>query len=235
MLDQGLPIAVSFVVAVAVGAVIGCVNGLVVTMLNVHALVATLGVGTVVVGLNYAVAGGLPVTLDDPEAFVGLSLDRVLGIPVPVYIMGAVAVVLWTLLNRTVLGQSMQAVGGNAIAANLSGVRVSRVRVAAFVISGMCAGLTGILFASRTGSAAVTGGDLYLLNAFAAAFFGSAVLRDGQFHIIGTLLGVLTVSVGFNSIALIGLETYWQYLFQGILLVVGVGVGSVARRRAQLA
>jgi AcrR family transcriptional regulator len=129
------------------------------------------------------------------------------------------------------LGQSIQAVGGNAEAARLSGIRVDRVRITAFVIAGVCAGVTGILLTSLTGSGAVDGGDSYLLSAFAASFFGSAVLRDGQFHIVGTMLGVLTVSVGFNAMALLGLNTYYQYLFQGALLIFAVGVGSLARRR----
>jgi len=235
MVDNGFGIVAAIVLSVVVGAVIGLANGLVVTLLNVHALVATLGIGTVAVGINYAVAGGLPVSLTDPGDFIQLTLGRFLGIPYPVYIMFGLAAALWFILNRTVLGQSMQAVGGNPVAARLSGVRVDRIRVIAFVICGVCAGLTGILLASRTGSAAVSGGDTYLLSAFAAAFFGSAVLRDGEFHILGTLVGVITVSVGFNAIALIGLETYWQYLFQGLLLILGVGVGSLARRRAAAA
>lgn len=232
MVDRGLGIVAALLLAVIIGALVGLVNGLVVTLLNVNALVATLGIGTVAVGINYAVAGGTPVGLPDPAGFIELTLGRFLGIPYPVFMMLGLAAVLWFILNRTVLGQAMQAVGGNPVAAQLSGIRVDRVRVFAFVMCGMCAGLTGILLASRTGSAAVSGGDSYLLAAFAAAFFGSAVLRDGEFHVIGTLVGVITVSVGFNAIALVGLETYWQYLFQGVLLILGVGVGSLARRRA---
>lgn len=232
MLTQGWSIPTAIIAALLVGALIGLVNGLVVTMLGVNALVATLGVGTVAVGANYAIAGGLPVSLEDPDAFLEISLGRFLGIPYPVYIMLILAIVAWLVLNRTVLGQSMQAVGGNPIAASLSGIRVDRVRVIAFVLCGTMAGLTGVLLATRTGSAAVSAGDTYLLSAFAAAFFGSAVLRDGQFHILGTIVGVITVAVGFNAIALLGMETYWQYLFQGIVLIVGVGVGTVARRRA---
>ena len=234
MASRGWPIPLALLAAVAVGAVIGVANGLVVTLVNVNALVATLGVGTVAIGVNYAVAGGLPVALPDPGSFLQLSLGRVFGVPYPVYVMFGLAALLWFLLNRTVLGQSMQAVGGNPVAAKLSGVRNERVRLVGFVICGTCAGLAGVLLASRTGSAAVTGGDPYLLSAFAAAFFGSAVLRDGQFHIVGTLVGVITVSVGFNAIAQIGLDTYYQYLFQGLLLIVGVGVGTLARRRADV-
>ena len=227
----GVSIPIAFLIAIGVGAVVGLANGLVVTKLNVNALIATLGVGTIAVGVNYAIAGGQPIGVADPAALIQLTLGRLFGIPYPVFVMFGLAAVLWLLLNRTVLGQSMQAVGGNPVAARLSGIRVDQVRVLAFMIAGICAAVAGLLLASRTGSAAVNGGDSYLLSSFAAAFFGSAVLRNGEFHILGTLIGVITVSVGFNAIALIGLETYYQYLFQGLLLIVGVGVGSMARRR----
>jgi len=231
--DHGASIPVALLGAIVVGGLVGLVNGMVVTALRVNALVATLGVGTVVVGINYAAAGGLPVTITrHADSFIGLTLGRFLGIPYPVYVMVGLAIVLWILLNRTVVGQSMQAVGGNAVAARLSGVRVDRVRVTAFVLAGVCAAIAGVLLASRTGSAATDGADSYLLGGYAAAFFGSAVLRNGQFHIIGTLVGVLTVAVGFNAIALIGLATYYQYLFQGTLLILGVGVATLARRRS---
>jgi len=232
MVEQDMSIPLAILAAVAVGVVIGLLNGLVVTVLGVNALVATLGVGMVAVGVNYAIASGMPVSLSEPDTFLEISLGRFLGIPYPVYIMVGLAILAWLLLNRTVLGQSMQAAGGNATAATLSGIRVNRVRIIGFVICGTLAALTGVLLATRTGSAAVSAGDSYLLAAFAAAFFGSAVLRDGQFHILGTIVGVVTVSVGFNAIALLGMETYWQYLFQGLVLIVGVGVGTVARRRA---
>lgn len=233
MLHAGYPIAVASAVAVLAGALIGVINGAIVTLLGVHSLVATLGVGTVVVGVNFAIAGGVPVTLANPTAFVHVTLGTFAGIPYPVYLMIAAAAGLWTLLNRTVLGISMQAVGGNRVAAGLSGIRVSAVRMAGFVIAGVFAAAVGVLLASRTGSAAADGGDSYLLNAYAAAFFGSAVLRDGEFHIVGTLVGVLTVAVGFDAIALLGLGTYYQYLFQGGLLILGVGIGTLARRHVR--
>jgi len=230
--SDGLPIPVAIVLAVAVAAVIGLTNGLIVTRIGVNPLIATLGVGTIVVGANYAYTGGDPVVISNPASFIALTFNKLLGLPYPVYVMFALAVLLWIVLNRTVLGQSIQAVGGNAEAARLSGIRIDRVRITAFVIAGICAGVTGVLLTSLTGSGAVDGGDSYLLSAFAASFFGSAVLRDGQFHIVGTMLGVLTVSVGFNAMAILGLNTYYQYLFQGALLIFAVGVGTLARRRA---
>ena len=233
MVSSGFPIAVAFAVAILFGAAVGLINGLIVTKIGVNPLVATLGVGTLVVGINYAIGGGTPVALTNPLPFLNLSLGKLLGVPYPVYVMFGLALVLWILLNRTVMGQSMQAVGGNAVAARLSGLRVDRVRIIAFMIAGACAAVAGVLLASTSGQAASDGADGYLLTAFAACFFGTAVLRNGQFHIVGTLVGVLTIGIGFNAIALIGLATYYQFLFQGALLIVGVGVGTFARRRAQ--
>jgi ribose transport system permease protein len=233
MVSSGFSIAVAFAVAILFGAAVGLVNGLIVTKIGVNPLVATLGVGTLVVGVNYAIGGGTPVALTNPLPFLNLTLGKLLGVPYPVYVMFGLALVLWTLLNRTVTGQSMQAVGGNAVAARLSGLRVDRVRIIAFMIAGACAAVAGVLLASTSGQAASDGADGYLLTAFAACFFGTAVLSNGQFHIVGTLVGVLTVGIGFNAIALIGLATYYQFLFQGALLIVGVGVGTFARRRAQ--
>jgi len=232
MVDHGISIPLALLVAVLVGLVMGLINGLVVTKLNVNALVATLGVGSLAVGVNFAIANGQPVTPPNVDSLLDISLNTFLGIPYTVYIMVVVAIGAWLLLNRTVLGQSMQAVGGNPVAASLAGIRVERVKIIAFIVCSMLAGLTGILLVTRTGAAAASAGDSYLLAAFAAAFFGSAVMRDGEFHVIGTVVGVLTVSTGFNAIALLGLDTYYQFLFQGLVLIVGVGVGSVARKRA---
>jgi ribose transport system permease protein len=230
MEGSGFSIPAAVAVAIAAGTVVGLINGILVTGIGMNALVATLGVGTVVVGVNYAICGGLPLGLNDPDAFINLTLGKLLGIPYPVYVMFGLAIVLWLLLNRTSLGLSLQAVGGNRTAAELSGIRVDRIRVAAFAIAGTLAAASGVLLAARTGSSSVDGGNGLLLSSFAAAFFGAAVLKDGQFHIVGTLVGVITVAVGFNAIALIGMATYWQYMFQGSLLVLAVGVGAVARR-----
>src|SRR6185312_1781847 len=105
----------------------------------------------------------------------------------------------------------------NTEAAILSGVRVDAVTTATFVVAGCCASITGVLLASMMGSGQPTGGDNYTLTSFAAAFVGSTVLREGQFHILGTLIGGITVAAGFNGLALIGVPSFVQFLFQGLL------------------
>ncbi|BCW35865.1 ribose ABC transporter permease [Arthrobacter sp. StoSoilA2] len=232
MQKQGLGIPLAFLITVAAIATIGLLNGVLVAHFKINSLVATLGVGTIVVGLNFAYTKGIPINLSDPTAFVGLSLGRFLGLPIPIYLMVGVGVALWIVLNRTPVGHAIQAVGGNAEAARLSGIRVKGIRLFVFVIASVSCAIAGFYLASRTGGGSTNAGDGFLLSAFAAAFFGSAVLRDGKFHIVGTLIGVLTVGVAFNAMSIAGSDTSLQYLFQGVLLIVGVGVGVLARRRS---
>lgn len=236
MHNQGLSEPVAIVTVLIAGSLIGLVNGLLVTKLGVNALIATLGSGTMLVGLNYFYANGVPIALgpNQTEAFTHISLGRdLLGIPNPIIYMVVIMVALWVILNKTDLGQHMQAVGGNREAATLSGISVDRTKIAAFIIAGLCAAITGVLLASRIGNGYVSAGDAYLLSSFAAVFLGSAALRDGQFHIIGTFLGVLTVGVGFNGLALAGTPTFIQFLFQGGLLVAAVALNTVGRRQGR--
>jgi ribose transport system permease protein len=230
---QHLPIVAAIIAALAVGMTIGVVNGVIVTAAGVSSFITTLGVGTALVGLNFVYNSGAPVTLGLPAAFGQIALRKIIGLPIPVIVMLAVALVLWVVLNRTVLGKNIQAVGGNAVAARLAGVRVNRTRIAALTICAVCASLAGILLASELGSGQYNAGDNYLLSAFAAAFLGTVAIRDGEFHIIGTLIGVLTVGIAFNGLALLGAPTYYQYLFNGGLLVVAVAVSTIARRALQ--
>lgn len=231
LMINGVPIALAIGAALLIGVVIGLLNALLVTRLGVNALVATLGVGSVAVGVNYFITGGAaqPFGSVVPE-FSLISVGNWLGVPRNVYYMVFIVTILWVLLNRTDLGRNIQAVGGNAEASRLAGVGVKGVTTAAFVVCAVAAAITGILLASVIGSGQPTGGDGFTLSAFAAAFLGTAVLREGQFHIVGTLVGVVTVSVGFNGLALAGVPSYVQFLFQGILLIAAVSFSTVARK-----
>jgi ribose transport system permease protein len=230
MVDQHIAVPLAILAVLLVGAGIGLVNGLIVTKARVNAVIATLGTGTIVVGLNYAYSTGVPIASGVPKAFLNIALGKVFGIPDDIIIMLALLALLWLILNRTDLGQQIQAVGGNVEAARLSGIRVDQVKITAFMITGICAALTGLLLSSLIGSGTIGAADSYLLNAFAAVFLGSATLKDGEFHIPGTLIGVLIIGIGFNGLAIFGVPTFYQYVFQGVILVVAVGLSTVARR-----
>ena len=232
MVHNDLPPIVAMLIVLAVAALIGVFNGLVVSKLRVNSVIATLGSGSVIVGLNYAYSTGAPIATGVPDSFLSISLGSTLGIPNNILIALGVLVLLWLLVNRTETGQRIQAVGGNIEAARLSGIRVDRIKVLAFVVAAVAAGLTGILLASLIGSGTTTAADAYLLNAFAAVFLGSATLKDGEFHVPGTFIGVLIIGIGFNGLAIFGAPTFYQYVFQGAILIAAVGLSTVARRYA---
>jgi ribose transport system permease protein len=229
MVWVGMPVPVAILAVVLVGALVGFVNGIIVTKIGVNSVIATLGTGTIIVGLNFAYSSGAPIAMGVPDSFVDIALGRFWGIPHNVIIMVVVIALLWIVVERTAIGQSIQAVGGNPIASRLSGIPVHRVKIIAFMICGACAALTGILLASSLGSGTTSAADGYLLSAFAAVFLGSATLRDGEFHILGTVFGSLIIAVGFNGLAIFGAPTFYQYVFQGGILIVAVGLSSLGR------
>jgi ribose transport system permease protein len=232
MVKQGLPVWLAIVLVLGVGAIVGILNGTIVTKVKVNSVIATLGIGSILVGLTFAYSTGVPIASGVPKAFTAIALNRTGGVPNNIIIMLFVLFLLWLLVNRTDLGQKIQAVGGNVEAARLSGIRVDRVKIIAYVAAGICAALTGILLASLIGSGTASAADSYLLNAFAATFLGSATLKDGEFHIPGTFIGVLIIGIGFNGLAIFGAPTFYQYVFQGAILVIAVGLSSVARQLA---
>lgn len=234
IVSNGLPIPLAILIVLCAGALIGLVNGLIVTKIKVNSVIATLGVGTILTGLAFAYSAGVPIVSGVPEAFLQLSLGRWLfGIPNNIVIMALVVGGLWVLVERSALGQEIQAVGGNPAAARLAGIDVDRIKILGFVISGVCAALTGILLASRLGSGTASAADSYLLTAFAAVFLGSATLRDGEFHILGTLIGALIIAFGFNGLNIFGAPTFSQYVLQGAILILAVGLSSLGRSIAE--
>jgi ribose transport system permease protein len=230
IVSNQLPIPIAILLVLTAGGLIGLINGLIVTKVRVNSVIATLGIGTILTGLAFAYSAGVPIVAGVPEAFLQLSLGRWLfGVPNNIVIMAFVLGGLWLLVERTSLGQEIQAVGGNPAAARLAGINVDRIKILGFVISGVCAALTGILLASRLGSGTASAADSYLLTAFAAVFLGSATLRDGEFHVFGTLIGALIIAFGFNGLNIFGAPTFSQYVLQGAILIVAVGLSSLGR------
>jgi ribose transport system permease protein len=219
------------VLVLAIGAVIGFVNGFIVTKLGVNALVATLGVGSLVLGINYLVTEGTPQSLaESGRDLTQIYLGYVGPVPWAIILLAVVVVGMWLLMNKTTFGLEVQAVGGNRTAAELSGIRVQRVVILAFVIGATLAALGGILITANVGSGQSNGGEGFLLSSFAAAFLGSAALRNGEFHVLGTVIGVLTVAVGVNGMSILGVTTAGSFLFQGALLIGAVAMSTAARR-----
>jgi ribose transport system permease protein len=223
------PVGGAIVLVLAVCVALGFLNGIIITKLRVNAVVATLGTGSIIVGLNFAYAQGVPIASGLPPAFQNISIGKTLGIPNNILIMVAVLALLWVFLNYTEWGVQLRATGGNTSASRLSGIQVDRIKILGLCIASFCAGITGILLASLIGSGTSAAADGYLMPAFAAVFLGSATLKDGDFHIVGTLIGVLFIQIGFNGLAIFGAPTFVQYFFRGGILIIAVGLSSIAR------
>lgn len=232
--NQHLPIPVAIMITLLICLVIGVVNGVLITKLKVNSVIATIGSGGIILGMNYLFSNGAPIVTGIPDAFLKMTKIRIGNVvPINIVYMLVIVAILWCILNLTELGQKIQAVGGNAKAAELSGINTSRIKIAAFCICSVCAGITGTLLASMIGSGTTNAADSYMMDSFAAVFLGSATLKDGEVHILGTLIGVFLVRIGFNGMSILGVDTYFQYIFRGAILVAAVALSTLAREQAR--
>ena len=235
MVNQHMSLGLAIICTLLISLFWGFLNGVIVTKLKVSSVIATIGTGSgIVLGLNYAYGNGKTIATGFDPMFTKMTLTRLFGlVPINILYMTIVLLILWVIINKTELGQRIQAVGGNPMASRLSGIYIDRIKIVAFMMSSFCAGITGILLASVLGSGTSNAGDSYMMNSFAAVYLGSATLKDGEFHIFGTFIGVLIIRVVFNGLAIFGVPTFFQYLAQGVILILAVSLSTVSRILAQ--
>ncbi len=212
------PVFVALIVGVLVGVASGAIIGPIVARFNVPPFVATLGMLSAARGLTLIYGGGHPVPALTPQ-YRWIGTGNVFGVPAPVVIFAALFLISWFVLARTRFGRYVYAVGGNARAAKTSGISVARVRFAVYVISGGFAGIAGMLLAARTGSAVTQAGIGYELDAIAAAVIGGVSLSGGIGRVTGALIGALIMGVMNNGLDLMGVESYYQQVLKGMLIV----------------
>ncbi len=224
------PVAVAFAAGIGVGALAGAVSGAVVARFNVPAFVATLGMLSAARGLTLLYSDGRPIPSLTPE-FRSIGTADVYGVPMPVIVFAAVFLGAWYVLSQTRFGRHIYAAGGNPHAATVSGVNVTRIRFAVFVISGALAGLAGMILAARTGSALPQAGVAYELDAIAAVVIGGTSLAGGVGRVTGTVIGALLIGVVNNGLDLMGVESYYQLVIKGTLIVAAVTLDQTRNRR----
>ena len=223
MVNRGAPPWAGVLIGVVVGACAGLANGLIVTGLRVPPFIATLGTLLVARGLALRVAGG--VTVDGtPDAFNALANARPLGVPAPLVIVAAVALVVAFVFRYTTFGRYVYAIGANAQAARTSGVNVAGVSVWVYVIGGALAGLAGLVETARLGSGNPTGGQNYELDVVTAVVVGGASLAGGVGGVAGTLIGGLLIAVLRNGSNLLGVDPFDQNIYIGLLIIGAVAL-----------
>lgn len=232
MVNQDQGAFLGLVAGIAAAAAIGLINGLIVTRFGVASLIATLSVGGVATGLNFLYAKGDPITSGLPTALTevnGVVFGNVRGV---VLVWVALAVVLWVVLATTEYGRRAYAVGSSPEAARMAGVNVGRTKVIAFTICAVVAGLTGIMLAASTSGATPQAGDGLLLDAYAAVFLGSVILREGQFNIPGTFIAVLLLTTIENGLSQAGVDFSYATIIKGLLLIGAVALARSGKKRA---
>jgi ribose transport system permease protein len=217
--------------AMAVGLLAGTVNGLLVSRVDVPPFIATLGMLTAGSGIAYVIGGGAPIN-GLPAEFGSIANTKVLGLQIPVIVMIVGIVLLGIVMRRTSYGMRVYAVGGNRVAAEIAGVNARRTLFSVYALSGLLAGLSGVMLASRVISGPPNLGQGYELDAIAAVVIGGASLMGGRGTVWGTALGLLLIQTLNNGLDLLLVPAYWQDVIKGVLIVaaVAVDVWSVKRR-----
>jgi len=231
MLIQGMGLWPSLGIALGVGMLAGALNGLLVAYAGLSAFVATLATMTAYRGLSLWYTDGATFFSGIDEAFRPLGQGSTGRVPNSVWMMLAVMIVVWFILEQTTLGRRFYAIGGNAEASFLAGIPVRRLRFVAFVCSGFGAALAGIVLTSRLFSAHPTAGEPLMLNSIAAVFLGMTMFREGEAHVPGTLFGVLILGVLSNGLNILQVNSYIQNVLTGLIIVLAVLVSGLARRR----
>jgi ribose transport system permease protein len=229
--DHGVPILVATVIALIVATAVGFLNGLLVIATGANSLVVTLGTLTVLRGVTEAITQGGTITV---VGEVGAGLRRLtepspLGLPIPVVYLAILGLLVWYLTEHTSVGRYWHAVGGSADGARLAGLRVNRLKIGAFALGGLLAGMAGVVQLAKTGTAGASLGGGFLFPTLAAAFLGAAAFRLGAFNVRGSITAILVLAVGVTGIRMSGAPLWIDEVFNGAALIVAVAIVRLLR------
>ena len=230
LLLAGIPVGFAILAGLAVGIGCGFVNGVLVAYVGLQPFIVTLGTLSTYRAIALIYTGGNPV-LGIPPVFRSLFNGNLFGIPTPVLIVSVVALAAWILLKKTPIGEYLLAVGGNEEAAYVAGVPIARTKITAYVISGGLAALASLILIGRLGAAEPILGNLWELDAIAAAAIGGASLMGGKGSILGTILGAIILGTMRNGLTLMNVQAFYQLLATGLIILVAMMIDRATRGR----
>jgi ribose transport system permease protein len=225
-----VPIELAIPAAVLLGAAAGAANGMLVAYGGLQPFIVTLGTLSLYRAAALIYTGGNPI-LGIPPQFRALFNSNLFGVPSAVVIVAVLALIVWVVLNKTPLGEYFLAVGGNEEAAHIAGVPVAMTKIASYTISGGLAAIAGLILVGRLGAADPTLGNLWELDAIAAAAIGGASLMGGKGSIVGTLLGAIILGSLRNGLTLLNVQAFYQLLATGIIILVAMLIDRATRGR----
>lgn len=230
IVNLGLPEAVGFLAAILVGALVGLFNGFIISSTNIPPFIVTLASMNITKGIALVYTQGAPIRcMTDAFKFPGAGY--VGPIPTPVILMFIVFLIAALIMNRTQLGRHIYAVGGNAMAAQFSGINIKKVKFIVYIYTGIMAGIAGVIVASRLYSGQPTAGDGAEMDAIAAVVVGGTSMSGGSGRIGGTLIGVLIIGVLNNGLNLLGVDSNWQYIVKGFVILLAVYIDFIRNKK----
>lgn len=225
-----MPLAMAIVIGILVGLIIGMFNGLVISKTTIPAFIVTLATMNIAKGLAYVYTGGSPVRVVTKEwQFLGAGYIGI--VPTPVILLIIVLIITALIMNRTKMGRYIYAVGGNALAAKYSGINVAKVKFFVHSFSGIMAGLAGVVLASRMYSGQPTAGEGAEMDAIAAVVVGGTSMSGGFGKIGGTIIGGLIIGVLNNGLNLLNVNSFWQYVVKGAVILLAVFIDYIKNRK----
>ncbi len=233
-LVNGLPIFLCILLGILTGVVIGLINGFIIFKFKIAPLMMTLGSLNIARGIIYVLTEGVPV-YPLPKAFEQIEQGYFLSIPMVCWVAFIIAGFAFLLLTQTTFGRSVYAVGGNPEAARLSGIKIKNIYYAIYAMCGGLSATTGVLMASRLGSAQAGAGTGFELTVIAAVVIGGTSTFGGSGTILGTLIGVLFTNLLANSMTILKISIYWQNLVIGLVLVMAVVIDGYKREKSKAA
>lgn len=227
----GIPWPAAVMIVLMLGAMTGFFNGLLVEVAKIDSFIATLGTGTVLYAIALWHTGGRQVVGVLPEGFFAVNGTFLFGLPITGFYVLAITIAMWLVLEYTPIGRYLYAIGANQRAAQLNGIPTRKYVIGSFMASGMMTALAGVLLASklRIGQASV--GLEFLLPALVGAFLGSTTIKPGRVNVWGTVVGVAILAVGISGIQQFGGSFWVEPLFNGVTLLIAIGIAGYAQRR----
>jgi ribose transport system permease protein len=226
LLQEGWPWWLAIVAGLILGALCGALNGAVIVGLRINSIITTIGTLSIIRGAAYIATGGQTLFVES-EPILDLGSSRIAGIPYSVLLMLALFALCHFAADYMRIGRSLYAIGANPRASLISGLSLGRYRFWIFVASGIAAGLSGILLIGQSGTAVPTGGTGYELLVVTAVLLGGASLHGGEGRVSGTLIGVLIIGVLANGMTLVGVNSYYQTVANGVLLLAAVAIDQL--------
>lgn len=231
MTNLGAPVWVTVISCLAVGALVGAVNGTAIAYLHVPAFVATLATQCIGRGLTEIISGGITIRVRN-DSYTSLGNASVGGVSIIIFYAALVLVMTWFLLNKTRFGYYIYALGGNKTAAQYSGVNVKKYNMLPYVLIGVLCGVGGIVWSARLGSASANLGNGFEMDAIAAVVIGGTSMSGGVGTMGGTLIGILIIGVITNGLNLMQINSFWQNVLKGVIIMLAVIIDVQRKKRS---